>query len=172
MLNIKTEIAALLHEEHMHTVEVLQNLEEFLANQTARRVPEVTRADVRDVLGGMIATVAGEVGRHFGFEETYLFPVLSEGGEAGIAAMLTAEHAVILPLAKGLADLAAKALADGGFTAEGWADFHQQGMEFCEREIFHIQKEEMGLLAAIAMYVDADADRRLAALYEKLTAEA
>jgi hemerythrin-like domain-containing protein len=172
MQTIKTEIAALLHEEHMHTVEALQNLEEFLANQTARRVPDVRTAEVRGILNEVITTVAAEVDRHFGFEEKHLFPVLIAKGEAGIAAFLTEEHAVILPLAKGLAEQASKVMTDGGFTAQGWAVFHAQGVELCEREISHIQKEEMGLLAAVAMYVDADADRQLAALYEKLTAEA
>jgi hemerythrin-like domain-containing protein len=168
MLTIKTEIAALLHAEHMHTVEALQDLEEFLANQTARRVPDARTAEVRGILSGLIATVAAEVGRHFAFEEDHLFPLLLEKGEGGIAALLTEEHAAILPLAQGLAGRAAKAMADGGFTAEGWTSFHAQGMELCEREISHIQKEEMGLLAAIATYVDADTDRNLAALYQKL----
>lgn len=172
MLTIKTEIAALLHEEHMHTVDSLQTLEEFLANQTVRRVPDVRTAEVRGLLEGLVATLTSEVGRHFGFEEKHLFPVLVAKGEAGIAAFLTEEHATILPLAQELAGQAEKAVAGGGFTAERWAAFHAQGMELCEREISHIQKEEMGLLAAIAMYVDADADRELAALYEKLTAEA
>ena len=172
MINIKTEIAALLHEEHMHTVAALQNLEEFLTNQTAKRVPDAGRAEVQAVLVGLVATIAAEVGRHFGFEENHLFPVLVDRGEAGIAAFLAEEHAVILPLAQGLAELAAKAMSDGAFTADGWAAFHRAGLELCEREIFHIQKEEMGLLAAISMYVDAEADRQLAAIYERLTAEA
>lgn len=172
MLTIKTEIAALLHAEHMHTVEALQTLEEFLANQTIRRVPDVRTAEVAGVLDDLIATLAAEVGRHFGFEENHLFPVLVTKGEAGIAAFLTEEHAAILPLAQGLAEQAAKALRTGAFSTAEWAAFHAQGLELCEREISHIQKEEMGLLAAIAMYVDGEADRQLAALYEKLTAEA
>lgn len=171
MFDIKTKIAALLHAEHMHTLTVLQTLEEFLIRQTAKRPPDVGQSENRTLLEGLIAAIAAEVGRHFGFEENHLFPVLAARGEAGIAAFLTEEHAAILPLAQALAADAATAIREGGFSAEGWAAFHRAGLELCEREMFHIQKEEMGLLAAIAMYVDADADGQLAALYEKVAAE-
>ena len=129
MLNVKTEIAELLHAEHMHTIEVLQTLEEFLANQTVRRIPDVGEAEVHGILDGLIVTIAAEVGRHFGFEENHLFPVLVERGEAGIAAFLTEEHATILPLAEDLAERASKAMVEGAFTAEGWSAFHAVGRE-------------------------------------------
>ena len=83
--------------------------------------------------------------------------------------LLTAEHRAILPLAGGLAETAKAAIAAGAFAAADWADFHGQAMELCEGEVFHIQKEEMGLLAAIDAFVDRDTDERLAAMYRKLT---
>jgi hemerythrin-like domain-containing protein len=172
MLNAKTEIAALLHEEHLHTVEVLQTFEEFLANQTARRVPDVRTAETRGILHSIIDTMAAGVGRHFDFEEEHLFPLLAAKGETGIAALLTEQHAAILPLARALAEQAQRVQAAGGFTAKEWTIFHAQGRDVCERELSHIQKEEKGLLDAIALYIEADADRQLTALYEKLTAEA
>jgi hemerythrin-like domain-containing protein len=167
-----TKIAALLHEEHQHTIKALQGLEEYLLTQTSRRLPNLADPKVRALLENVLLSVAAEVERHFGFEENHLFRVLIDQGEAGIAAFLTEEHATILPLAQGLAVQARAALAGEGFTPEGWKEFHRGGIELCEREIFHIQKEEMGLLAAISMYVDGDADAQLAEIYKALVAEA
>lgn len=166
-----TQIAALLHNEHIHTIQALQRLEGFLMNQTAKKVPDVSSPDVAGLLSDTIGAVAAEVERHFGFEENHLFPVLIEQGEEGIALFLTEEHATILPLAQELAAEVDDAKAQG-FSAAAWKEFHAKALELCEREIFHIQKEEMGLLAAISMYVDSDCDAQLAELYNKLIAHA
>jgi hemerythrin-like domain-containing protein len=164
----QTQTAALLHEEHLRTIQALQRLESYLLNQTSRRQPDLAKPEVRAVLEGLLLDVAAEVERHFGFEENHLFPVLAQRGEGGIAAFLTEEHGTILPLAQELATAARAAIAAGGFTAEAWKSFHRSGVELCEREVFHIQKEEMGLLAAIGMYVDAETDATLAARYREL----
>jgi len=163
-----TQIGALLHEEHMHTIQALQRMEEFLLKQTSRRVPDVTDATVREILEGLLSNVAAEVERHFGFEQDHLFVVLTNRGEGGIAAFLTEEHATILPLAQELAATATEALSGKGFDEASWKAFHRKGVELCEREMFHIQKEEMGLLAAISMFVDDEADAALAAKYREL----
>ena len=164
-----TQIGTLLHEEHVRTIRALQALEEFLLKQTSRRLPDAADAKVRELLEHLLSDVAAEVERHFGFEEGFLFPVLTGRGEGGIAAFLTEEHATILPLARELAESARAALSGDGFTADGWKTFHHRGVELCEREIFHIQKEEMGLLAAISMFVGPEDDARLAAKYQELT---
>ena len=164
----QTQIGTLLHEEHLHTIHALQRFQDFLTGQTAKRPPDLARPEVGKVLDGVLRSVAAEVDRHFAFEETQLFPLLSEQGEVGIVHMLTEEHAVIRPLVLELAKDAVAALNGTNFTAESWKDFHARGMELCEREVFHIQKEEMGLLAAIAALVDPDDDGRLAALYRSL----
>ncbi|OIR02374.1 hemerythrin HHE cation binding domain protein [mine drainage metagenome] len=164
----QTQIGTLLHEEHLHTLAALQRLEAFLSRQGNRKAPDVGDAGVRDILSHLLTDVAAEVDRHFGFEEGHLFPVLNQRGEMGIAMILTEEHRTILPLAKDLAALAASALEAGGFSPEAWRDFHDRGGELCEREMFHIQKEEMGLLAAISMFVDAADDAELAVAYRAL----
>ena len=166
----QTQIGTLLHEEHLQTINALQRIHDFLDRQTAKRPPDLAQPETRKVLDGVLRGVAAEVERHFGFEEAELFPLLSQQGEVGIVYMLTEEHGVIRPLVLELAKDSLAALNGGGFTAEGWKDFHQRGMELCEREIFHIQKEEMGLLAAIAALVDRDTDGQLAELYRKLVA--
>ncbi|HVI52989.1 MAG TPA: hemerythrin domain-containing protein [Candidatus Sulfotelmatobacter sp.] len=165
-----TQIGTLLHEEHVRTIQALQGLEEYLLKQTSKRVPDAADPKVRELLEHLLSDVAFEVERHFGFEENHLFPVLISRGEGGIAAFLTEEHGSILPLAQELAETAGSALNGGGFTPESWKEFHRRGVELCEREIFHIQKEEMGLLAAISMFVDPDADAALAATYRELVA--
>ncbi|MEW5728037.1 MAG: hemerythrin domain-containing protein, partial [Pseudomonadota bacterium] len=62
-----------------------------------------------------------------------------------------------------------KAPADG-FDDASWRDFADAAHELVEREIFHIQKEEMGLLAAISALVDPATDQRLAEAYQGVMA--
>lgn len=164
----QTETGALLHTDHVATIQTLQALEGFLA-RNARKAPDAADEAVRKVLQGLIDTLSNEVGRHFGFEEEHLFPLLADRGEAGIGEFLKQEHATILPLAEEVAAAARAALADG-FTDASWRQFHAAGLELVEREIFHIQKEEMGLLAAISMLVDPAADRELAERFRGLQA--
>ena len=45
--------------------------------------------------------------------------------------------------------------------------FRDTGGELVEREIFHIQKEEMGLLAAISALLDEAEDTALAETYRQ-----
>lgn len=165
---VQTETGALLHTDHVATIQALQSLEGFLQRH-ARSAPNASDEAVRKVLHGLIETLTNEVERHFGFEEEHLFPLLAERGEAGIGEFLKHEHATILPLANEVADAARTALAKG-FTEQSWRRFHAAGLELVEREIFHIQKEEMGLLAAISMLVDPAADRALAERYRGLQA--
>lgn len=159
----------LLHEEHVQTINTLQRLEEFLVSQTPKRIPDMTNPDVRKIFEKLLKNLASEVNRHFGFEENHLFPYLAEQGETGMAAVLMQEHAVILPMAQELAAMGQAALDGTPFTAQTWREFHERGLELCEREMFHIQKEEMGLLAAIGAFIDSDADAQLAMIYQSMT---
>lgn len=171
MLHVNSRIGQLLHTDHLTTLGTLQGLEELLVRQGGQ-APDLKRAEVRDALGKLVAVVKGEVGRHFGFEENHLFPVLAEAGQVGMTMLLISEHRAILPVAQVAGDLAEEALATGSFTPEAWTEFRENGLEFCERELFHIQKEEMGLLAAIAALVDADTDTKLAETFQSLHDEA
>ena len=133
---------------------------------STRNVPAVDD-DLRFVLKRLSRTLRAEVEKHFGFEENHLFPVFVEQGETGIVMMLTHEHRSILPLALQVADIADAAQA-AGFTDETWRNFRDAGGELVEREIFHIQKEEMGLLAAISALVEPEVDTRLAETYRQV----
>ncbi|EME68987.1 hypothetical protein H261_15772 [Paramagnetospirillum caucaseum] len=158
---MNTQTGALLHQAHMTTIEALQSLDELLGSH--KKAPAKD-----DLLGRKLKQLArilkSEVENHFGFEENHLFKVFVEQGETGIVTMLTHEHRSILPLALQVADLAVAA-AESGFTDATWTEFKDAGAELVEREIFHIQKEEMGLLAAIASLVDPEMDEELANIY-------
>ncbi|MEW5729939.1 MAG: hemerythrin domain-containing protein, partial [Pseudomonadota bacterium] len=101
---------ALLHEDHMETVAMLQTLEELVGRH---RTPPALDGATRETLVTLEKTIRQEVEKHFSFEENHLFPVFTAQGETGIVMMLTHEHRSILPLALQVADLAAKAQADG-----------------------------------------------------------
>lgn len=168
MYGINTRVGQLLHEDHLNTIAALQRLEQFLARQGLRNVPLTSDEATQKILRDVTKIVADEVGRHFGFEETHLFPALAEAGESGMTEFLMEEHASILPIAERCAELAKQAM-ESGFTEESWKNFHQSGMELVEREVFHIQKEEMGLLAAIGALIDAEADFKLSEAFGAFT---
>ena len=162
-MSLQSQIGSLLHQDHMTTIETLQGLEELLGRH--RQAPAVDAA-LAERLTALAATLRAEVESHFAFEEGHLFPLFVAKGETGIVMMLTHEHRSILPMAVRVADLAAAA-AQGGFDAQGWRDFRDTGGELVEREIFHIQKEEMGLLAAISALLDEAEDTALAETYRQ-----
>jgi hemerythrin-like domain-containing protein len=163
---MQTQTGALIHQDHMSTIEMLQDLEQFLGKNA--KAPAVGE-DVKLLLKRISRTLRNEVERHFGFEENHLFPVFVEQGETGIVTMLTHEHRSILPLALQVADGAAAA-AENGFDDRSWSDFRDAGGELVEREIFHIQKEEMGLLAAISALIDPETDAKLADTFRAVAA--
>ena len=158
-----TKLGTLLHKDHMHTIETLQALEEVVQS----RKPPVLDGPLRTLLEGLKDTLRAEVQKHFGFEEEHLFTVFTARGETGIVMMLTQEHRAILPLALEVADAAEAALA-AGFDESGWRAFKDSAGELIEREVFHIQKEEMGLLSAIAAVIDPTTDARLAETYVRV----
>jgi len=159
-----TKLGTLLHKDHMHTIETLQGLEEFLH---AHRKPPPPDGALEALLNSLKDTLRAEVQKHFGFEEDHLFTVFTARGETGIVMMLTQEHRAILPLALEVADAAELAVTKG-FDDGSWRAFKDSAEELIEREIFHIQKEEMGLLSAIAAVIDPATDAKLAETYVKV----
>ncbi|MBI3445811.1 MAG: hemerythrin domain-containing protein [Magnetospirillum sp.] len=159
---MNTQTGALLHQAHMTTIEALQKLDEMIAAKKAPAQDDLLARQLKQ----LSRTLRSEVESHFAFEENHLFKVFVEQGETGIVTMLTHEHRSILPLALQVADLAVAA-AESGFTDASWTEFKDAGAELVEREIFHIQKEEMGLLAAISALVDPETDEILADTYRR-----
>jgi len=159
MLSPSTRIGDLLHRDHMATIEALESLEHLLSKN--RKAPAFD-AGLAATLTRLAGLLRAEVEAHFGFEEGRIFPLFLAVGQTCIVDILTQEHQTILPLAQRVAGQAEAAVARGGFVAEDWAEFRASGGELIEREMFHIQKEEMGLLAGIAQLVDPATDAGLA----------
>ncbi len=168
MFEHTTQIGRLLHEDHERCLSALQNLEALLGRQGPSKPADLNDPKVRSVLVAAKGVLAQETATHFAFEEDHLFPLLAEVGEQGMLLTLKSEHDAIAPLADNVVHLITEALKAGSFTREQWTDVHALGMELAERQIFHVQKEEMGLLAGIGMMLESDVDSRLAETYRSM----
>ncbi|MBI4968012.1 MAG: hemerythrin domain-containing protein [Rhodospirillales bacterium] len=164
MFGITSKTGQLLHQDHLNTIATLQKMEEFLVKQTSKRPPDLADEALRRLIKDLATGIDDEITRHFGFEEGHLFPALAEAGESGMTDFLMSEHATIRPIAQDIGRRSREAL-EKGFTPESWAEYHTIGMEMIEREVFHIQKEEMGLLAAVNALIDADTDAKLSMIF-------
>ncbi|MBE0530223.1 MAG: hemerythrin domain-containing protein [Rhodospirillales bacterium] len=155
-----------LHDDHVRTLALLDRFEALLRRIGPDRPPSGSDAEVTTLLAEMVANMAEEVDHHFAFEEGELFPRFSRFAEPGIPAMLRAEHDAMRALERRLAELIAGA-GSGGFEPAAWAEFHRLGRELVEREVFHIQKEEMGFLPAMDQILQPDEAAELEDLYRR-----
>ncbi|WP_448190017.1 hemerythrin domain-containing protein [Azospirillum sp. sgz301742] len=165
MFEHTTQIGRLLHDDHERCLRAVQNLETLLARQGPGKPADLTDPKVRAVLVEAKGVLAQETATHFAFEEEHLFPLLAEVGEQPMVLTLVSEHEAIGPIAEDVVQLITQALKAGAFTSEDWTEVHTLGLELAERQIFHVQKEEMGLLAGIGMMLEPDVDSRLAETY-------
>lgn len=78
--------------------------------------------------------------------------------------ILRSEHDDIRPMAIDLRARILGVLEAGVIGEAAWQDLRLRAGELIAREVFHIQKEEMGLLAALAQVLDDSDDQALAAL--------
>ncbi|PWC40188.1 hemerythrin domain-containing protein [Azospirillum sp. TSO22-1] len=168
MYDDTTQIGRLLHEDHERCLNAVQNLEALLARQGPSKPADPSDPAVRSVLVAAKGVLAQETATHFAFEEDHLFPLLAEVGEQAMILTLKSEHDAIAPLADDIVSLFADGLKAGFFTREQWNDVYTLGMELAERQIFHVQKEELGLLAGIGMMIEPDVDSRLAETYRSM----
>ena len=146
-MEFQRAISRRLHEEHAATLALWGRVEQSLAagRQDATLMREAA------------AALAGEIARHFEFEEEQLFPRLAAAGEGDIAGLLTDEHAAIRAAA---VQFLALAPADPQPAA-----LRPLAFELAERLVSHVQKEEMALLPALEDLLDEDADRELQLAY-------
>ena len=165
MMETDFNILRTLHEEHFATMALLEKLETALSG--ARKPPANDDTTMNRLLGDLDAVLHEEISHHYGFEEEHLFPLFAEFGDVGITQMLAGEHEIIRPLALEVSQLARDARKDG-FTPESWEIFREKGLELVEREVFHIQKEEMGFLPALDQMIDEEADSKLTLAYIEL----
>lgn len=158
---METHVARALHDEHQATLALLARLEALLGQHGPAVVPDAAVAPVATLLRALARAVALEIGPHFAFEEIHLFPLLADSGAAEMVALLSAEHAAIMPHTQRLAELARQGQL-AGFDAVSWAAFHAAGAALAGSLAAHVEKEEMGLLPALDALLDAETDGRLA----------
>jgi iron-sulfur cluster repair protein YtfE (RIC family) len=157
-------VTRILHDEHVAALGMLSRLAGLLAQTGHETPPAADVPGLSTTLTGMATAIDGEITGHFAFEEEQLFPRLAEVGDGDIGVFLAEEHEIILPLGQRLSQLARDA-AESGFNAEAWQEFHRLGGEFVERLTGHIQKEEIGLAAAVDAMLDDETDSALAMAY-------
>jgi len=161
-------ITRLIHDEHVATIALIERLERLLGRAKPTTAPAPGDLEAAKLMGDLERSLASEVGRHFDFEQNRLFPHLAGGGDSDIAMLLTDEHDGIREVAARLVGLA-KGGRSTGFQAPLWAEFHRLGREYIERQISHIQKEEMALLPMLDDAIDDEADGALVDEYAKET---
>jgi hemerythrin-like domain-containing protein len=169
MTDAKTDIGETLHLEHLHTLAFTNALEARVSDRNRPLNP----ADAADaaLIDDLIAVVDADIHRHFQFEEEVLFPRVNDAGLSEVTAMLVEEHDMIRTMADELRSLALSARNAGPDPAQ-WAEFRGVAMDFIHAEMFHIQKEEMGVIRSLSVILSADATRELAAQYAALNSDA
>ncbi len=159
-MEFRCHVSRVLHEEHLRLIALLNQLEETLMRHRKADALDTGTSEVASLLGELVVVLDSEVDRHFSFEEEQLFPKLEEAGDGMIAAVLRGDHEVLRPLARELVALARRARAEG-LGGEDWQRFRLLGMELVERQMTHIQREEMALLPLLDDLIDEETDQRL-----------
>ena len=139
-----------LHEEHDAVITLCTRLSATLA------AGKSDGALMRDAA----AALAGEVERHFAFEERDLFPRLAAAGEGDMVELFLEEHVAIRAAAERFIALVKRNAAH--------AELKPVGLELAERLAAHAQKEEMSLLPTLEDLLDEGTDHELACAYASL----
>jgi len=150
------QVSRCLDDEHRAHLELLNRAEQVLGRGSA--------AEVAALAASLLHHLESDIGRHFSFEETQLFPAMAEAGDGDLAALLTEEHDSIRAVADELAPLA-RAAAAGPLAAAESAALKRLMTELVERQVAHIQKESMALLPLLDDLLDEETDRQLAFAY-------
>ncbi len=154
-----------LHEDHIATLNLIENLERFIA-YSGRRPPDLDDAATRQTLQRTAAAIDGEVSDHFTFEEDEIFTRLADNGEIDIGVQLSREHRELLPAGQMVSALAKQALEDG-FDEQSWSRFKAEAGGFIEPLLAHVHKEEMALLPMVDELLDPEVDLKLYENYSR-----
>ena len=153
-MDFARQVTACLHREHLESLELLERVESALAKANAKAAPAPGDAPWARLMAELEANLANDIERHFAFEEKALFPLV--GADQDIAHLLAEEHTAIRALAKRIMPL----LRPGG-AAQNWAGFREMALELVERQVSHIQKEEMSLLPVLEDVLEEEQDAEL-----------
>lgn len=153
-----TQVARMLDEEHRVNLDLLSRVENAMG-----RAPAMT-PELAALLGRFAHAIEHDIGRHFQFEEEFLFPRMDDAGDGAMAALMTEEHRTIREVAAELLPLV-QVVAAGGSDEESWDRLRMTTLELVERQVAHIQKETMALLPLLDDLLDAETDGQLALEY-------
>jgi hemerythrin-like domain-containing protein len=165
-MNTNRQTALALHQEHQANLDLLGRVERALSRvaRGAWRSAIAPGSELPKLFAALEHQLGQDVERHFVFEETELFTRMVESGDGSIAALLRDEHEAIRDLAAELLPLA-HAAAASALDEAGWTALVRDAFELTERQVSHIQKEEMALLPMLEDLLDDETDRRLAIEY-------
>lgn len=153
-----TQTARMIDDDHRSNLELLGRVEKAVSR--AAYTNEALVALLREFAHAM----EHEIGRHFQFEEDYLFPRIADAGDGAIAALMLDEHAAIREVAAELLPLVNE-VAAGQVDEEAWDRMRLGTLELIERQVFHIQKETMAVLPLLDDVLDPETDGELAMGY-------
>lgn len=162
-MNSARQTSHLLHEEHRANLDLLGRVEAALG-RAPRGAAAAQNEELRKLLGALLRQIEQEVDRHFTFEESELFTRMADAGEGDIAGLLREEHDAIRDVADELLPLL-RAVAGQSLDDAGWDALRRNALELVERQVAHIQKEEMALLPLLDDLLDDDTDRELTFTY-------
>lgn len=150
------QVSQLLDNEHRSSIALLDRVSHALAGGND--------AALRALAEPLVHQLEREIGRHFSFEETELFPRMAQAGDGDLAVLLTDEHDTLRAVAAELLPLA-HLLAAGTLADAQRPALQRLAIELVERQVAHIQKETMALLPMLDDLLDDDTDRQLAFAY-------
>jgi Uncharacterized conserved protein len=155
-----TELGQLLHEEHFRILVAICGLENRVGSAYAQQPLDPNKGEDRRQLEDLQAALGDVIGHH-SFEETVIFPLIRENGEADLARILTVEHAAIEPMALRLLAITDAILADGE-AFERWTEFRNAAAALIAEMMSHLQKEELTIVQHLDALLDPETDHRIA----------
>lgn len=164
MMERRSELGQLMHEEHFRTLVLICELENRVTGKAGQRPYDPADAEDRRLFAQLIAGL-GEIGGHNAFEENVLFPLIRDRDEGQLTALLTSEHAQMAPMLHRLLG-AAREIVGRGPTKSRWSEFCDAARALVAEMMFHLEKEELTVVQQLGSYLDPGVDHALALRYE------
>lgn len=156
-MNFEKNVNRVLHDEHMEVTSLLNRFDGLLVNVDAERGLDVAEPETARLLSEVAAALEGHIDRHFRFEEEALFPELEEAGEGDFVEALREDHANLVPMARRVAVLLKRALAND-LSGDEWLKLARLGRVYVGDLTAHAEREEMALLPLLELHLDDDRD--------------
>lgn len=155
-----TELGQVLHEEHFRILVSICGLENRVSGEMRDRPLDPTDGEDLRQLDELLASLDGVIEHHV-FEETVVFPLISDGGDADLALLLMREHGAIEPMARRLRNVTLE-MVDGHVGNGRWDEFCAAAHALVQEVMAHLQREELGIVQRLDTLLDPETDRRLA----------